>query len=128
MTEKRCDLIYKIIIALGLEYLLFFSLESILPGLIVKVFNINILLVLVVGLIAILLLNKKHCFGSFVLKKADSIQRKTKNNLLLKYLIGGTLLFLILIIVIVLHKVTFWLALIYLVSILFISGVLWFFL
>ncbi len=49
------DLIQKIIIVLSLEYLIFFSAEVILPGVITSAFNINILLLGVIFLVALLI-------------------------------------------------------------------------
>lgn len=49
------DLIQKIIVVLSLEYLVFFSAEVVLPGVVASVFNINILLMVVLLLICTLI-------------------------------------------------------------------------
>jgi len=54
------SLFQKIIIILSLEYLLFFSAEVVLPGVITSVFNINILLLGILFLIGVLVLMKSR--------------------------------------------------------------------
>jgi hypothetical protein len=127
MNRRNCDLIYRIIIVLGLEYLLFFSLESILPGLVVRVFNINILLLLLVGFIVSLLFDKTKCLGVFSRKDGESedSNKSTKELLFWKYFLMILVSFLILVILIILHKVSFLLILGYLIGILFLATVLW---
>jgi len=127
MNRRNCDLIYRIIIVLGLEYLLFFSLESILPGLVVRVFNINILLLLLVGFIVSLLFDRTKCLGVFSRKDGESedSNKSTKELLFWKYFLMILVSFLVLVILIILHKVSFLLILGYLIGILFMATVLW---
>jgi hypothetical protein len=127
MNRRNCDLIYRIIIALGLEYLLFFSLESILPGLVVRVFNINILLLLLVGFIVSLLFDRTKCLGVFSRKAGESedSNKSTKELLFWKYFLMILVSFLVLVILIILHKVSFLLIPGYLIGILFVVIVLW---
>jgi hypothetical protein len=127
MNRRNCDLIYRIIIVLGLEYLLFFSLESILSGLVVRVFNINILLLLLVGFIVSLLFDRTKCLGVFSRKDGESedSNKSTKELLFWKYFLMILVSFLVLVILIILHKVSFLLILGYLIGILFMATVLW---
>ncbi len=115
MSKKYRDLIYKLIVAVSLEYLLFFGLEAILPGIIIGVFNINILLVLVVILLGVLL-GVKKCQGVFV----DDSQNK-----LLRIATVAMILFLLLVMIFVLHKLSLVWILVYMVVSLIIVNLLW---
>ncbi len=105
MLKKYCDLIYKLIVAISLEYVLFFGMEAILPGIVMDVFNINILLVLVVILLGILL-GVKKCQGVF---------REDGQNRLLRVATIVMVLFLLLVMAFVLHKLSLIWILIYMV-------------
>jgi hypothetical protein len=74
------DLIQKIIVVLSVEYLLFFSAEVVLPGVIANVFNINILLLIILILVSVLVSFKddKH-----IKIKGNSKDVKNKYLLLL---------------------------------------------
>lgn len=94
------DLIQKIIIILSLEYLIFFSAEVILPGVITSAFNINILLLSSLSLVGLLILlpRNRGDKGS----EADG-QQKTKSYNRQFLLLGVVLL---LINIISLYKVS----------------------
>ncbi len=115
MSKRYCDLIYKLIVAVSLEYLLFFGLEAMLPGIIIGVFNINILLILVVILLGILL-GVKKCQGVF---EGDG------QNKLLRVATIVMVLFLLLVMIFVLHRLSLIWILVYMVISLIIANLLW---
>lgn len=115
MSKKYCDLIYKLTVVVSLEYLLFFGMEAILPGIIVNVFNINLLLVLAVILL-VKLLSTKECQGVFT---------KSDQNKLLRIVTSAMVLFLLLVMIFVLHKLSLVWILIYMVIGLITAILLW---
>ncbi len=115
MSKKYCDLIYKLIVAVSLEYLLFFGLEAILPGIIIGVFNINILLVLVVILLGLLL----------GVKKCQGMLRKEGRNKLLRTVTVVMVLFLFLVMIFVLYKLNLVWILVYTVVSLIVAKLFW---
>ena len=94
MKQKTCDLVYKIIIMLGLGYLAFFSTETILPGVVASAFNINILLLAMLFCVMLLVMKGDKCL--------ESGHKTKKQNWLLLILI----LFLLFINIIALYKVS----------------------
>jgi hypothetical protein len=111
MKAKNCDLLYRLIVVLAIQYLLFFFIEAVVPGLIVGVFNLNILLGLVVVGILLMLIKRKDCLSIW---KTDG---EIKSGFEGQWSWGFFLLLLVtsLVMVIVLHKVPLILILIYLV-------------
>jgi hypothetical protein len=111
MKAKNCDLLYRLIVVLAIQYLLFFFIEAVVPGLIVGVFNLNILLGVVVVGILLMLIKRKDCLSIW---KTDG---EIKSGFEGQWSWGLFLLLLItsLVMVIVLHKVPLVLILIYLV-------------
>ena len=115
MSKRYCDLIYKLVIVLSLEYLLFFGMEAILPGIIVSVFNINILLILVVGLLGVLL----------KATKCQEIFMDGRRSEFLKLLAVVASVFLVLVMIIVWHKLSLILIVIYILVSFSVGYVLW---
>ena len=113
MKNKYCDLTYKLIIMLSLEYILFFAIEVIFPGLIVEVFNINLLLLGVLFLIGILIIKGGKCTSIL----ADNIYTKIFLSLVFIFLLGINF--------IALYKIPIILVTIYLVIILVAGWFLW---
>ena len=101
MSENSCDLIRKIIIALSLEYALFFGVESILPGIVVGVVDINLLFILIFLLLG-LASWKGRC-----LKFSQS--PKEKKYKIFSYVTGGMILFFMLVMIVVWHRLDFFL-------------------
>ena len=117
MSENSCDLIRKIIIALSLEYVLFFGIEAVLPGIIVDVIDINFLFILIFIFLG-LIFRKDNC-----LKPVQAY--KEKNEKIFNYTIGGMILFFMLVMIVVWHRLDFFLTGGYLLVSLLVVKLLW---
>jgi hypothetical protein len=113
------DLIQKIIIVLSLEYLIFFSAEVVLPGVVASAFNINILLLGILFLIGLLILLPEARNS-----KNDGIggQEKLKKYGKKFLLLSGILLF---VNIIALYKVSIAMIVVYTIIIIVSVKLLW---
>ena len=126
------DLLQKLIIVLGLEYLLFFSLEVILPGLVTSAFNINILLLVVLLLVTWLsLLNSQEKGKDKNKIKNENKSKVNKDGTEDIHSMTNTKWFLFLGIgllfvnAIALYKVSIFMIVVYLVIVIIITKLLW---
>lgn len=71
--ETLQDLIGKLFVVLAIVYLLLFCGESILPGMVMEVFNINILLLFLIGSVGYFAWLDKKGLKNFELKKIGKI-------------------------------------------------------
>jgi hypothetical protein len=110
------DLIQKIIIMLSLEYLVFFSAEVILPGVITNIFNINILLLGILIFVGLLIILNS---------KGNNITDNVKKDKLNYRVYLALIIFLLFINMIALYKVSLIMMLVYTVVTTIVTKSLW---
>jgi hypothetical protein len=93
LSSSKQDLVEKLTVVFIVTYLLLFGAEAILPGVVAGVFNLNWLLLMVFGLLVILFLGGQE-------------SKSKKNNQWWRWVSILLMLFLSLVLVIVLYKIS----------------------
>jgi hypothetical protein len=92
VSEQLQDLVGKLVVVLGVVYLLLFCAESVLPGMVVEVFNINFLLLFLIATIFYFYWLDKQGKKLFQLRKVNKFVSYTVLIILFAVVVGTLLL------------------------------------